>query len=191
MIIRLRILALLLTIGWHFSIFSLPLIKAKAQGYTGRCFLLVNSRWSEAKQMTYSDCIWKVAAQFENSTEDKRFGQWQNVLILVESTGKVYSAEVAAKPIWIYRQTITLPGVGVCRYLNGYVMQLEDTRRLISIFGNLPCGQYWVESGYLWQMDKYGNWQRIGPVYQQAPNNSYDPCSDPNLMRLDYIPPGC
>ncbi len=191
MIVRARILTLLFTVSWLFALFSTPPSSAVAQSDKGRCFLFLGGKWTEVEQLTYSDCVWKVAALFENFAADRHLGQWNDVFLRVERTGKVYSAKVAKTPIWTYRQTITLPSARVCRYLNGYVMQPADTQRLVAIFGNLPCGWYMIDSGYLWQLDNYGRWQPIGPIYPQTPNSTWDKCSDPNLLALDYIPPGC
>ena len=80
----------------------------------------------------------------------------------------------------------------VCRTLNGYAMQPADTQTLISLFGYLPCGTYWIEFDYLWWIDKGGSWHPIGSVEQQKLTGPpYDPCTDPIYLYLDYIPPGC
>ncbi len=86
---------------------------------------------------------------------------------------------------------------GTCYYLNGYAAQPTDTQTLTSLFGYLPCGSYWIQDGYLWQMNKYGYWQRVDLVDQQTPvdpsqkitaNGSGYASTYPNGCSYIYLP---
>jgi hypothetical protein len=90
-------------------------------------------------------------------------------------------------------------------YINGYELTYTELEQAQSNVGYLAPGYYWIDSGYLWRLDRQGYWRPV--IYlgqpssasgdtqqssgQQSAGGDYDVCNNTALLQLGYIPGGC